>query len=49
MNLSKENIVSHVLNEAACCGLSDTSLRDVAIDYFMSESDGIFLPFSFTG
>ena len=40
MNLSKENTVSYLLNETARCGLSDsdTSLRDVAIDYFMHDS-----------
>ena len=42
MNLSKENIASYLLNETGRCGLSDTSLRDVAIDYFMHDSDGFF-------
>ena len=43
MNLSKENVVLYLLNETARCGLSDTSLRDVAIDYLMHDSDGVFL------
>ena len=43
LNLSKDNIVSYLLNETARCGLSDTSLRDVAIDYFMHDSDGVFM------
>ena len=42
MNLSKENIVFYLLNEIARCGLGDTSLRDVAIDYFMHAFDGVF-------
>ena len=32
----QEDIVSFPLNESACCGLSDTSLRDV-------DSDRVFL------
>ena len=48
MNLSKEKIVSYLLNETARCGLNDTSLRDAAIDYFMHDSEGIFWYFSFT-
>ena len=43
MNLSKENIVSYLLNETGRCGVSDTSLTDVAIDYFMHDSDEVFL------
>ena len=43
MNLSKENIVIYLLNETARCGLSDTSLRDVVIDYFMHDCDGVFV------
>ncbi|KAI0237073.1 hypothetical protein LSAT2_012447 [Lamellibrachia satsuma] len=40
MDLSKENRVSHLLNEAARCGLQDASLRDVAMDYFTHDSEG---------
>ena len=43
MNLRKDNIVSYLLNETARCGLRDMSLRDVAIDYFMHDSDGVLL------
>ena len=43
MNLSKENIVSYLLNKTARCGLSDMSLRDVAIDDFMHDSDWVYL------
>ena len=43
MNLSKENIVSHLLNVSD--PLSDTSHRDMAIDYFMHDSDGVCLAF----
>ena len=39
MDLNKENIVSNLLNEAACCGRRDASLRDVLIDYFAHDSD----------
>ena len=42
MNLSKENIVSYLLNETARCSLSGTSLRYVANDYFMHDSDRVF-------
>ena len=47
MNLSKENIVSYLLKETARCGLSDTNLRDVAVDHFMHDSDGVFLAVQF--
>ena len=43
MNFNKDNIVSYLLNKTARCGLSDISIRDVAIDYFMHESDRVFL------
>ena len=43
MNLSKENVVFYLLNETARCGLSNTSLRDVAIDYVMHDCDRVFL------
>ena len=39
-----KNIVSYLLNETTHCGLNDTSFKDVAIDdYFMHDSDGVFL------
>ena len=41
MDLNKENRVSNLLNKAAHCGLRDASLRDVAIDYFTHDSDGV--------
>ena len=47
MNLSEDNIVSYLLNKTARCGLSDMSLRDVAIEYFMHDSDGVFLALLF--
>ena len=40
MDLSKENTVYYLLNEAARFGLCDANLRDVAIDCFMHDSDG---------
>ena len=43
MNLGKDNIVSYLLNETDRCGLSDMSLRDVAIDHFMHDRDKVFL------
>ena len=39
----KENIVSYLLNETVRCRINDASLRNVAIDYFMHDSDGVFL------
>ena len=41
MDLSKEKRVSNLLNEAAHCGLRDASLRDVAVDYFTHDSNGV--------
>ena len=41
MDLSKENRVSNLLNEAACCALRDAILSNVAIDYFTHDSDGV--------
>ena len=41
MDLNKENRVSNLLNEAARCGLRVASLRDVAIEYFTRDSDGV--------
>ena len=39
--LSKNNIITYLLDETARCGIIETSLRYVAIEYCMHDSDGV--------
>ena len=41
MNITKEERIAHLLNEARRSGLNDEGLRDVVIDYFTLDSDRV--------